>query len=202
MDYCYSYCCCCVPEEPSTGCTCTSVSGANIDASGDLYMSFSDGTIINVGHVQGPSGSAGPSGPSGPSGASGTSGASGLGFTGATINSSGQLELTTTQGDVWNCGSVVGPAQLVSTTNEAKFQIPNGFNTFLNKDGEFAIEITLPVQGNFIGEVFTVSHQHSNSLQHLDIHITNTTMAEKLTIFPPDGGAAFVWTGLKWNKIT
>jgi hypothetical protein len=162
-------------------------------------MSFSDGNTINVGHVQGPSGSAGVSGAQGEVG---PSGASGLGFSGAKINADGQLELTTTQGEVWNCGSVVGPAQLVATANVSNYQIPNGFNTFLNTDSSFSLSITLPEKGNFIGEVFTVSHQHTNPAQHLNILNANTTMTSELTIFPADGGAAFVWTGLNWNKIT
>jgi len=63
-----------------TGATGTSIQNASINASGDLSLSLTDGSLINVGTVVGPTGPrgyAGSNGPTGPTGPTGNDGATG-----------------------------------------------------------------------------------------------------------------------------
>jgi hypothetical protein len=220
MDYyCYNYCCENVTDEVScTGPTGVGVSGASIDATGNLQLTLTDGTEINVGNVVGPTGV-------GVSGASidatgnlqltltdGTEqntgnvvGPTGPGFTNAQISDSGNLEVTTTTGEVIDCGSIVPQPKVTTAGNVASYQIPQGFNTFLNTVDDFAIRITLPTSGNYIGEIFTVSNKLNaagDSEQTAYIKTTNTTLAADFLLTNAVGGAAFIWNGHFWQLIT
>lgn len=88
--------------------------------SGDLILTFSDQSLINVGEVLGPQGPAGLNGPSGPQGASGPAGADGAegpagpaGLDGVNIISAtlddGALVLTMSDQSVINVGNILGP---------------------------------------------------------------------------------------------
>jgi hypothetical protein len=199
MDYWYYNCCCetpiepLEPENPSSGCTCvgitgpsgTGVSGAYIDATGNLHLIYTDSTDQDLGNVVGPSGASGP------------------GFSNAEINN-GNLEVTTTSGDIINCGAVV-PEPKINTPNNAIYQVPDGFNTFINTVDNFAIRITLPSTGNYIGEIFTVCHQvpaSGGSEQSSYIMTTNTSMTTDLALSNANGGAAFIWNGHFWQPLT
>jgi hypothetical protein len=62
-------------EDGDTG---VSIVGAKIDFDGSLVLTFSDGTVTNVGEVVGERGAAGLSGPAGPAGPAGADGGAGV----------------------------------------------------------------------------------------------------------------------------
>lgn len=200
MDYWYYECCCpTAPEElgpsgPSGDC-CSGISGAHVNADGELEIVLTNDEVINCGNVVGPSG---------PSGPIGWTGASGIGFTASSINDSGNLILTTTDGQEWNAGSVLPTPKVITSQHNGVFTVPNGYNTFVNSDGDIAMTLTLPTTGNYIGEIFTISHLSTQSgiTPILTVTTTNTSMTSQLQITNAMGGAAFVWNGHFWQLIT
>jgi hypothetical protein len=91
------------------------IRSAVVNAAGNLIVTLSDGSTINAGRVVGPSGPSGPAGTSG-GGATGQTGAAGVSVTNATINSSGQLILTLSNGGTINAGVVSGGAGNVTAS--------------------------------------------------------------------------------------
>jgi hypothetical protein len=200
MDYWNYYCC-----VQQTECSCTGATGAT-GATGEsgatgvgienviinnstemLELYMTDGTVIQTGPVVGPAGATGP------------------GYTNAEINSSGNLELTTTTGEVIDCGSVTPEPKIVTSNNNAIYQIPQGYNTFVNSENDYAIRITLPTSGNYIGEIFTVSNKlmtAGDSEQSAYVMTTNTSMDSDFPLTNAVGGAAFLWNGHFWQLIT
>ena len=74
-----------------------SISGANINSSGNLVITLTDGTVLDTGHVVGSNGVAG------------TAGLNGVSVTGAAVNVNGQLVVQLSNGQQINAGAVVGP---------------------------------------------------------------------------------------------
>jgi len=102
------------------------ISGAVINASGNLVIALTDGSVIDTGRVVGSNGVAGPSG------------ANGVSISTATVNQSGQLIITMSTGQQINAGNVVGaqgpfgpqgpvgPKGDTGTTGAAGVQGPQG----------------------------------------------------------------------------
>jgi hypothetical protein len=81
-------------------------------SSGNLILTLTDASTINVGSVVGPAGPAGAAGSDGSDGAAGSNGSDGqdgVGISSAAL-SSGNLILTLTDASTINVGSVIGPA--------------------------------------------------------------------------------------------
>lgn len=76
---------------------------AVVDINGNLILTKTDGSSVNVGPVKGAQGA------QGPAGAQGAQGLQGVGVTAAVVNSSGNLVLTLSNGSTINAGSSVGP---------------------------------------------------------------------------------------------
>lgn len=202
MDYWYYSQCCYTPtpnphpptppEPTGPSGDCVGVSGAHVNENGELEIRLDDGSIVNAGAVVGPSGS---------TGEVGWTGASGIGFQAAQIDANGDLQLTTTNGEVWSCGSVVGPfLNPITSGHVMAYQVPDGVNIFTNTPGDFTMELTLPVNGKYIGEVFTISHDVV--VNDLAVKATNTSMTQDLIVTKEAGGAAFIWNGHFWQLIT
>ncbi len=109
-----------------------SISAAEINTNGDLILTLTDATVINVGNVVGADGATGPKGDTGDPGSTGATGATGPkgdtgdpGSTGATgpkgdtgdtgtgvlnadVNTNGDLIITLTDSTTINAGNVVG----------------------------------------------------------------------------------------------
>lgn len=95
----------------------TGLAGRGIErsylAGGHLFLAYTDGARIDVGRVVGPHGSAGSSGAAGRPGAAGgdgKDGADGRGIAGVSIDGSGHLLVTYTDGATVDVGKVTGPA--------------------------------------------------------------------------------------------
>lgn len=98
------------------------IESLEIDQYGDLIVTWSDGTVENLGHVTGADGRPGANGQNGVNGTNGidgtdgingtngTNGVDGVSVTGATINDEGKLVLTLSNGQEIVVGNVVGPA--------------------------------------------------------------------------------------------
>ena len=96
----------------------TGLSSATINAGGELILTLSDNTQINVGVVvgatgpagaagaDGAAGAAGTNGTTGTNGTNGTTGTNGVSVTGANVNSNGNLILTLSDSSTINAGSV------------------------------------------------------------------------------------------------
>ena len=81
-----------------TGADGRSVTGAQLDAAGNLVLTFSDNTTTNVGQVIGPAG------------VQGLQGTDGRSVTGAQLDAAGNLVLTFSDNTTINVGQVIGPA--------------------------------------------------------------------------------------------
>ncbi len=81
-----------------TGADGRSVTGAQLDAAGNLVLTFSDNTTTNVGQVIGPAG------------VQGLQGTDGRSVTGAQLDAAGNLVLTFSDNTTTNVGQVIGPA--------------------------------------------------------------------------------------------
>lgn len=98
------------------------IKSLEIDQYGGLIVTWSDGTVENLGHVTGADGRPGANGQNGVNGTNGidgtdgingtngTNGVDGVSVTGATINDEGKLVLTLSNGQEIVVGNVVGPA--------------------------------------------------------------------------------------------
>lgn len=80
----------------------TSLTKAEVDINGELVLTLSNGTTMNVGKVTGERGE------SGTNGIDGTNGVDGVSVTGAVINEDGELVVTLSNGESINAGSVKG----------------------------------------------------------------------------------------------
>ncbi len=100
-----------------------SITGAEINASGELVISFSQGNPVNLGVVVGAKGE---KGDTGATGATGEAGKDGISITGAEINENGELVISFSEGNPVNLGKVVG----ADGKNGA-----NGVNGTNGKDG-------------------------------------------------------------------
>jgi hypothetical protein len=130
-----------------------SISAAEINTNGDLILTLTDATVINVGNVVGADGATGATGPAGPTGATGATGATGpagptgatgatgatgpagptgatgatgTGISGALIDTDGDLVLTLTDSSVINTGNVIGPTGATGATGATGPQGPAG----------------------------------------------------------------------------
>jgi hypothetical protein len=92
-------------KEGPTGPTGVGVSGASLDANGDLIINLDNNTTINVGNVIGPTGS---NGSQGKDGVTGPTGATGLGVSDASLNVSGDLIIELDNNTTINVGNVLG----------------------------------------------------------------------------------------------
>lgn len=78
------------------------ITNSEINASGELVLTYSDNTVANLGVVVGADGK------DGTNGTNGANGKDGIGITNAEINTSGELILTYSDGTSANLGTVVG----------------------------------------------------------------------------------------------
>jgi hypothetical protein len=102
---------------------------AVVDINGNLILTKTDGSNVNVGQVKGTKGDAGETGATG---ANGATGATGVSVTGATVNGSGELVLTLSNGSTINAGSSVGPAGPQGIQGEQGIQGPAGTSYSIN----------------------------------------------------------------------
>jgi hypothetical protein len=77
--------------------------------------------------------------------------------------------------------------------------IPSGFNEYIDFNGTWAANITLPTQGRYVGDIFVVDHEAGFNTT---IAITNTSMTVPFVATTVNNGAAFIWVGLKWALLT
>lgn len=103
----------------------TSITDATIDGSGNLVLTLSDGSTINVGPVVGTDGLPGTNGTDGTDGTNGTNGVNGIdGLAGVSIQSAvvdgaGHLILTLTDASTIDAGLVKGADGLAGTTDHS-----------------------------------------------------------------------------------
>lgn len=95
----------------SQGAPGVGISSAAIDLSGNLIITYTDGSTDNVGNVKGPQGTAGPTGATGANGSNGTNGVS---VTNAVINGSSHLIIYLSNGNTIDAG-VVGTVSGISS---------------------------------------------------------------------------------------
>jgi hypothetical protein len=117
-----------------------SVMSGTVNASGHLIITKTDGTTIDAGSVLGPQGI---QGTQGIQGIQGLTGSAGLGITSTTVNGSGHLIVTRSDGSTLDAGSVIGPqgAQGVKgDTGATGVQGPAGTSyTVNNKSGQVQV---------------------------------------------------------------
>jgi hypothetical protein len=99
---------------------------AVVDISGNLILTKTDGTSVNVGAVKGTQGE------QGPAGSQGAQGLQGVGITSAVINSTGNLVLTLSNGSTIDAGSSIGPQGPKGDTGSQGAQGPAGTSYSLN----------------------------------------------------------------------
>ncbi|MGN1201824.1 MAG: hypothetical protein ACI4RF_00900 [Eubacterium sp.] len=92
----------------SDGADGVGITKSEINSSGELVLTYSDNTVSNLGVVVGADGKDGVNGTNGINGTNGKNGADGIGISAATINSSGELVITYSDGTSANLGTVVG----------------------------------------------------------------------------------------------
>jgi hypothetical protein len=124
--------------------------GVTIDSNGNLQVTLTDGTTLSAGRVvgpqgpqgvagpqglqglQGPAGATGPAGPKGDTGATGAQGPQGLqglqgtSVTAGSVNASGNLIITTSDGTSIDVGTVVGPQGIQGVAGPQGIQGPQG----------------------------------------------------------------------------
>lgn len=88
------------------------ISKSEINTSGELVITYSDGSTANVGVVVGAKGDKGDKGDTG------ATGADGIGITSTEINESGELVLTYSDGSTANVGTVVGNDYVLTDTDK------------------------------------------------------------------------------------
>ena len=93
----------------SVGCSAAvSVVGANINDSGNLILSMSDGSTIDAGYAKGDKGDQGEKGIDGKDGRDGIDGVDGVGIKKAAVNDSGHLMIRLTDDTLMDTGYVIG----------------------------------------------------------------------------------------------
>lgn len=84
------------------------VTSTSINAAGELFITYTDGTTENLGVVVGADGHDGVDGVNGADGSDGADGQDGIGVASTSINAAGELVITYTDGTSANLGVVVG----------------------------------------------------------------------------------------------
>lgn len=84
------------------------ITGASLNDRGELVLTFSDLSSINLGTVKGQDGKDGAPGVAGPTGATGKDGAAGTGIADVTISDTGALTVTLDNGTAINLGNIKG----------------------------------------------------------------------------------------------
>lgn len=125
----------------------TSLTNAEVDINGDLILSLSNGTTINVGKVKGEKGA---------DGVNGIDGVDGVGVKDVVIDEDGGLVVTLSNGDTINAGKVKGE-QGVSITNAE-----------LNANYEFIITLSNDT-------IINLGNIHDGAISKLKCYITGDT---------------------------
>jgi hypothetical protein len=113
------------------------ITSAIVDITGNLILTKSNGSTINAGQVKGVKGD---TGEAGATGATGATGAQGISVTSATVNGSGHLILTLSNGTTIDAGSSVGPAGPQGPQGEQGIEGPAGTSyTINNKTGQVQV---------------------------------------------------------------
>ena len=124
---------------------------SEINASGELVITYTDGTTANLGKVVGEDGQDGTNGTNGSNGTNGKDGEDGRGIASATINSNGELVLTYTDNTTDNLGVVVGEDGQDATggANGVTFtpSVDNDGNLSWTNDGGLTNPTTVNIKG-------------------------------------------------------
>ena len=122
---------------------------------GNLKITLTDGTILDLGNVKGADGKDGINGDNGKDGADGKDG---IGVKSASINENGELIITYTEGESINLGKIIGPQgdkgdpgnDGVSGVYVGSDTMPEGYNLQIDPEGEvFSVDNTYnPESGN------------------------------------------------------
>jgi len=128
------------------------ITSIGTNASNELVFNFSDATTLTTTGFSA-KGDTGATGPSGPSGANGLNGSNGLSFTTATVDGSGNLLLTRSDGFIVNAGSVIGPQGIQGVIGPQGVSVTNA-----NVTAGGILELTLSNStvisaGNVIGPI-------------------------------------------------
>ncbi len=112
-----------------------SVATAVINESGELIITYSDGTTANLGKIVGSDGINGINGVNGTNGTDGKDGKDGISVSSAEINSEGELVLSFSNGQRANVGAVVGAKGDKGEKGEQGAQGEKGENGLNGSDG-------------------------------------------------------------------
>ena len=118
------------------------VTATEINESGELIITYSNGNAVNLGVVIGKDGA---QGEKGDTGATGADGEDGVGITETTINAAGELVLTYSNGEIVNLGKVVGEDGAQGEKGDTGSSGADGkdgigiVKTEINEKGEFIV---------------------------------------------------------------
>lgn len=102
-------------------------------------------------------------------------------------------------GSSWLAVGDLIPKTIEAGDITATGQIPNGYNSFHDSNGNYVNTVTLPVSGMYLGQIFIIDH---DAAFNVIISKDNTNMSADLTVKANNEGAAFIWLGNKWGLLT
>lgn len=144
----------------NTGAAGTSVSSVSINNFGNLLITLTDSTVIDVGYVIGPAGANGTPGINGIDGVDGLNGANGVSVVSSSINNSGNLILSLSDGSSIDAGKTVPDIQIVTDSGQ---QISN----------------TITLLG---GDMISTRVESTNTV--VDLEVTFENLSKNLRSYP------------------
>ena len=93
------------------------------------------------------------------------------------------------------------PDNYAITSNLVGGVVPNGYNGYRDYDGSYTANVTLPVTGKYVGEVF---HVNNTATFTLNVQTTNTNMVIPLVLggTTQNRNVIFEWDGAKWVLLS